>query len=133
MTVKKYKAYTIILLIITVLALVATAIALSFRQRAVAAQGQPVSAPEKPDITYYTPNPSASQENSETDEDGHAGGYLVTIYKGGIGVFQEGRTLPVLTSHAEVYLLPDEDIKLLRKGIWAKDLNQAKQILEDYD
>lgn len=133
MTHRKYKTYTLILLIVTVMALITTAIALTFRQKAQAARDLPVNAPENPNIAYYTPNPPASQENTETDSSDLESGYLVTIYKGGIGVFQEGRTLPVLTSHAEVYLLPEEDIKLLRKGIWARDLSQAKQILEDYD
>lgn len=133
MTHKKYKTYTLVLLIVTVLALVITAAMLSLKRSAVAVQGEPVDSPEKPGTAYYTPKPASSQENSETEENSSGGEYLVTIYKGGIGVFQEGKSLPVLTSHAQVYLLPEEDIKLLRRGILAKDLAEAKRILEDYD
>lgn len=133
MTHKKYKTYTLVLLVITVLALVVTAVMLTLRRGAVAVQSDPVDSPEKPGTAYYTPNPASSQENSETEESSSSGEYLVTIYRGGIGVFQEGKSLPVLTSHTQVYLLPEEDIQLLRRGILAKDLTEAKQILEDYD
>ena len=48
-------------------------------------------------------------------------------------MFQPGKSVPVLTKHTEVYLLPQEDIELLRKGIRARDLSHAKEILEDFD
>lgn len=133
MTHKKYKAYTLILLMITVFALILTAAMLSLKRGAAAVQGEPVEPPEKPGSAYYTPKSASSQENSETGETDPENGYLVTVYRGGIGVFQSGKTVPVLTSHTEVYLLPEEDIQLLRKGIWAEDLTRAKEILEDFD
>ncbi|RKJ40736.1 hypothetical protein D7X94_06650 [Acutalibacter sp. 1XD8-33] len=134
MTHKKYKAYTLILLIVTITALVITAAMISLKKKStVAAQGQPVATLQEPDMAYYTPKPASSQENSETEENLPKKGYLVTLYKGRIGVFQEGKTLPVLTADAQVYLLPQADIELLRKGIWAESLNEAKSILEDYD
>ncbi len=39
----------------------------------------------------------------------------------------------MLTQDTPVYLLPEEDIELLKKGLPAKDLNEARKILEDYD
>lgn len=134
MTHKKYKTYTLVLLIVTITALVITAAMLSLKRKtAVAVQGRPETTHQEPDMAYYTPKPASSQENSETEENLPKKGYLVTLYKGRIGVFQEGKTLPVLTADAQVYLLPQEDIELLRKGIWAESLNEAKRILEDYD
>lgn len=134
MTHKKYRIYTLILLIITVTALVVTAAMLSFKKDAVAAQGKPVSPPaageEPPNEAYYTPNPASSQENSKTS---WAEGYIVTLHQGRIGVFPAGENHPVLTTGIEAYLLPHEDLELLQKGIWAKNLNEAKRILEDYD
>ena len=133
MTYRRYKTLTIILLIVTVIALLLSAVMLSISRGAAAASGEPVNPPEKSVTSYYTPKPAPSQENSETEEKPEDGGFLVTIYRGGIGVFQPGKSVPVLTKNAEVYLLPQEDIKLLRDGIWARDLSHAKEILEDFD
>lgn len=135
MTHKQYKTYTLWLLIITVTALVVTAAMLSLKRSAAAQPTAvpPTSAPEEPGIAYYTPNPAPSQENSETLENASQAKYLVTIYQGKLGVFKEGRTSPVLIQDTSVYLLPEEDIALLKKGLPAKDLNEARKILEDYD
>lgn len=135
MTHKQYKTYTLWLLILTVTALVVTAAMLSLKRSAEArpAVVPPTSAPEEPGIAYYTPNPAPSQENSETVENSGQAKYLVTIYQGKLGVFKEGRTSPVLTQDTPVYLLPEEDIELLKRGLPANDLNEARKILEDYD
>lgn len=133
MTYRRYKTLTIVLLVITVIALLLTAVMLTLGCHAAAVSTEPQSPPENPATTYYTPKPATSQENSETEESGTGNGFLVTIYRGGIGVFQDGKTLPVLTKHTEVYLLPEEDIKLLRQGIRARDLTEAREILEDFD
>jgi hypothetical protein len=133
MTYRRYKTLTIILLIVTVIALLLSAVMLSISRGAAAASGEPENPPESAARVYYTPKPAPSQENSETEEKPEDGGFLVTIYRGGIGVFQPGKSVPVLTKNAEVYLLPQEDIKLLRDGIWARDLSHAKEILEDFD
>lgn len=135
MTHKQYKTYTLWLLIITVTALVVTAAMLSLKRSAAAqpAAVPPAPAPEEPGTAYYTPNPAPSQENSETLENAGSPKYLVTIYQGKLGVFKEGRTSPVLTQDTPVYLLPEEDIELLRRGLPANDLNEARKILEDYD
>lgn len=129
MTYRRYKALTIILLIVTVIALLLSAVMLTLGRGSAAVSAEP----ENPVTVYYTPNPAASQENSETEENTADGKFLVTIYRGGIGVFQPGKSVPVLTKHTQVYLLPEEDIKLLRDGIWARDLPHAKEILEDFD
>lgn len=133
MTYRRYKALTVILLIVTVIALLLSALMLTLRRGASAVSVEPQSPPENPATVYYTPKPASSQENSETEESAGEGSFLVTIYRGGIGVFQPGKSVPVLTKHTEVYLMPEEDIELLRKGIWARDLTHAKEILEDFD
>ncbi|ANU53008.1 hypothetical protein I5Q82_16460 [Acutalibacter muris] len=133
MTYRRYKTLTIILLIVTVIALLLSAVMLTLRRSGLAVSGEPESPPENPATVYYTPKPAPSQENSETEESKAEDKFLVTIYRGGIGVFQPGKSVPVLTKHTEVYLLPEEDIKLLRDGIWARDLSHAKEILEDFD
>lgn len=133
MTYRRYKTLTIVLLVITVIAMLLTAVTFTLGRRTSAVSAEPNSPPENTVTTYYTPKPATSQENSETEESGAGTGFLVTIYRGGIGVFQDGRTLPVLTKHTQVYLLPEEDIKLLREGIRARDLTEAREILEDFD
>lgn len=133
MTYRRYKALTVILLIVTVIALLLSALMLTLKRGVSAVSGEPQSPPENPATVYYTPKPASSQENSETEESSGEGSFLVTIYRGGIGVFQPGKSVPVLTKHTEVYLMPEEDIELLRKGIWARDLTHAKEILEDFD
>lgn len=138
---KRYKTYTLALLIVTVAALVLSAAMLSLKRTALARTPDPAApraagpAPmfSGPDTAYYTPNPALSQENSDTSGSEESGGYLITIYKGRIGVFQDGRATPVLTGDTQVYLLPQEDIELLKKGIRAQSLSQVRKILEDYD
>lgn len=129
MTHKQYKSYTLALLIATAAALVVAAAMLSFRREAAAVQTSPVSAPAGSDTAYYTPNPAVSQDNTETGESG----YYITIYKGRVGAFRPGEAEPVLTADTQVYLLPREDLELLRRGIWVDSLNEARRIMEDYD
>lgn len=130
MTQQQYKTWTLWLLIATVTALVVTAAMLSLGRGARAAQA---NAPEEPGTAYYTPNPAPSQENSETAGENNGSRYLVALYRGHIGVFQEGQAAPVLTADTDVYLLPEEDIRLLKEGIPAATLGEARRILEDYD
>ncbi len=131
MTQKNYKSWTLAFLIVTVAALVVTAAMLSLKKDVLAVQGAPQPKPDQADTVYYTPNPLASQGNSGGEE--LSGGYYITIYKGHVGAFKAGEAQPVLTAPAEVYLLPKEDLELLRRGIWAKDLKEARGILEDYE
>ena len=83
-------------------------------------------------MSYYTPKPAASQESpaAQPEPDGP---YRVALYEGKIGVFQLGDTKPFLTADVDVYLLPEEDIALLRKGLTAQSLTEVKSILEDYE
>lgn len=125
-----FKKYTLLFLVITIVALVISAAALSLKRDAVAVQG----APEKNTLKYYTSTDAASQESalssssSQTEEQ-----YLVTVYNGKIGVFRGNETSPFLTADIDVYLLPSEDISILKKGIPAESFSQVKRILEDYE
>lgn len=129
-TSKKYKKYTLLLLIVTVAALVVCAASFSLKRDAVAAQGNP----EKNYTSYYNPKVSSSQERAESRESSEEKEhYLVTVYNGKIGVFRGGESSPFLTADTDVYLLPQEDIQILRKGIRAESFAEVKGILEDYE
>lgn len=137
-----YKKRTLFLLLITVTALVVCAAALSFKQSLAQVSGIPLeqdSAQSQP--VYYSSNAVVSQENSGIRKDSAeknfnepAGGYLITVYEGKIGVFESGRTSspPFLTADVNVYLLPDEDITLLKKGLRVETLAEVRAVLEDY-
>lgn len=137
----KYKKYTLVLLIVTVTALVVCCAALVFKRDARRALEAYAS--------YYSPKQDTSQENSEKpaasspapaaaptpgktakEEDET---YLVTVYKGRIGVFAAGSAEPFLTADIQVYLLPAEDRELLKKGIRVQGLKEVKAFLEDYE
>ncbi len=144
---KNYKRRTLVLLIVTVAALVVCAASLALKRDALAVQGNPEQTYE----SYYSPNGASSQENgyeetfsrsepaisrpspTPTPSPAPAGSYLVTVYNGKIGVFQKGELSPFLTADVNVYLLPEADQKLLRKGIPAESLSQVKGIVEDYE
>lgn len=153
---KNYKKYTLALLIVTVAALVVCAASFALkRDAATAVQGNP----EQTYTSYYSPKPSASQENgnggkpsqqsgtkqgekaartqesseSKTESTGTKESYLVTVYNGKIGVYRNGEPEPFLTADIDVYLLPSEDLKILRKGIRAESFSEVKGILEDYE
>lgn len=128
MTLRNYKRLTMLLLIVTVLALTLTGVTQALGRKA---KSEPAAAkPQNAVNAYYTPKPASSQESSGDTE---GKGLLVTVYRGGLGVFEPGKTLPVLTKKVEVYLLPEEDVELLKKGIPVKNLSEAKAVLEDYD
>lgn len=141
----RYKRYTFFLLLVTAFSLVVCAAAFSFKRDAAAAQ---------PTVTnHYTPNRAASQEtpglagppaSSTADMPANAQGaapspspqeerYTVSVYNGKIGVFRGNEPIPFLTAETEVYLLPQEDILLLRRGIPASSMSQVRAILEDYN
>lgn len=126
---KDYKKPTLLLLLVAAGALVTACAAFSLRQEAaVPAQ----AGTTQNDMSYYTPKPAASQESpaAQPEQDGP---YRVALYEGKIGVFQLGDTKPFLTADVDVYLLPEEDIALLRKGLTAQSLTEVKSILEDYE
>lgn len=145
---RNYKKYTLALLIITVAALIVCAASFALKRDAIAAQGSP----EQTYTSYYSPKPTASQENGNgrnpsQKEAGSSSalkspsprpnaeqeGYLITVYKGKIGVLRDGGGSPVITADIEVSQLPEEDRKILEKGIPAGSLSEAKRILEDYE
>lgn len=126
---KDYKKPTLLLLLVAAGALVTACAAFSLRQEAaVPAQ----AGTTQNDMSYYTPKPAASQESpaAQAEQDGP---YRVALYEGKIGVFQLGAAEPFLTADVDVYLLPEEDIALLRKGLTAQSLTEVKSILEDYE
>ena len=126
---KDYKKPTLLLVALTAAALLVTLFTLSLGERnAVETAGSPA----QKDMSYYTPKASASQGSQSPSPLTEDGPYRVTIYQGKIGVFQNGEDEPFLTADVEVYLLPKEDIALLRQGILAQDLAQVRSILEDY-
>lgn len=139
----KYKTYTLALLLITAAALLVCAAALaSKRSAALQVQGSPRETYE----SYYSLNPAPSQEmekeaaasqisppKDSPSSEGPQETYLVTVYEGKIGVFQLGKTTPFLTADVDVYLLPEKDLELLKKGFRAKSLSEVRGILEDYE
>lgn len=129
---KAYKRYTLFLLLTTVAALVVCAAAFALKRDAVAAQGSP----EKKSAVYYTPKPASSQETPRPQPSPQASvdeRYTVTVYNGRIGVFREGEATPFLTSSTDLYLLPQEDVDILKRGIRADSFTEVKRILEDYE
>lgn len=146
---RSYKQYTLILLIITVIALVVCAATLPLKQKEpLAVQGNP----QQSNMEYYTSKAGASQESSVSSASSRlrptsppssstAGtssaqeeeNYLVTVHEGKIGVFRSGESEPFLTADVDVYLLPGEDLALLKKGIRAESFGAVKSILEDYE
>lgn len=130
---KNYKKQTLILSIVTMTALVVSAASFSLKQNAaVAVQGDPT----KNASSYYTLNSFSSQESqnsqvsSAAPESEH---YLITVCDGKIGVYKNGASYPFLTADVDVYLLPEEDLRLLRKGIVTGSFMEVKSILEDYE
>lgn len=137
-----YKKRTLFLLIITVAALVVCAASLSLKQNLTSVSGTPLSSGfAESHIVYYSSNAEVSQENSEgktASEENiskkDTDFYLITVYEGKIGVFENGKrsSPPFLIADVNVYLLPDEDITLLKKGLRVQTLSQVKALLEDY-
>ncbi len=133
---KNYKKYTLILLLVTVGALIVCAAAFGIKQAARATGAKP----EAVVTDHYTPKQAASQETPAPEKTQpspvpkqSAEGYVVTVRDGKVGVFKPGETTPVLMSEIQAYLLPPGDIELLRQGIPAKTLSEARSILEDYE
>lgn len=148
---KPYKKWTLLVLIITVAALVVCAANLNLKRSIETAGAAPLAS--RPTESYndnYSSNETISQENetsvgkaptaSKTGSETASRAketpafYLVTVYEGKIGVFENGNKSrpPFLTADVNVYLLPEEDLKLLKKGITAESFSAVKGILEDY-
>ena len=131
---KNYKKPTLILSIVTMTALVVSAAAFSLKQNSeIAVQCDPA----KNASSYYTLNSFSSQESQNSQASSTAvretEHYLITVCDGKIGVYKNGASDPFLTADVDVYLLPEEDLKLLRKGIATDSFMEVKAILEDYE
>ena len=130
---KKYRNATALCALATAAALLVAGAAQSLKREAVQAQGQPVST-KNSFSSYYTPKASASQEIPGaslpvTQEEER---YRVTLYEGKIGVFRGGEDEPFLIADVSAYLLPEEDVEILRRGIEVDSFTGVKQVLEDY-
>ena len=137
---------------VTVAALIVCAASLNLKRTIVSAGAPLASRPTQSLNDYYSSKEAVSQE-SETERNtaapvrtGQARSeassrsgeqpdfYLVTVYEGKIGVFENGdkNRAPFLTADVNVYLLPQEDLALLRQGIIAENFAAVKRVLEDY-
>lgn len=143
---------------ITVAALVVCAASLNLKRSIVSAGAAPLaSRPTQSFSDYYSSKEAVSQETEQPGGESketpsapvrtgktvsetasrsseQSTSYLVSIYEGKIGVFENGdkSKAPFLTADVNVYLLPQEDLTLLRKGIVAENFAAVKRILEDY-
>lgn len=144
---KDYRKRTFLLAAITAAAVLVCAVSFVLKREASTAVQ---STAKQTYIGYYTAKPSSSQEtvkmeaSSSPVSDGSpsSGGtsspagderYLITVHEGKIGVFRLGETSPFLISDIDVYLLPEEDLSLLRKGIRVTGFGAVKGVLEDYE
>ena len=123
-----YKWPTLAAVAVTAAALGAVLFTRSLAAGAVPTQGTPA----QNNTSYYTPKPAASQGTGESPSPAPDGPYRVALYQGKVGVFREGEAQPFLTAEIDAYLLPREDVALLRQGLEAETLTQVRQILEDY-
>lgn len=150
-TSQTYKKYTLVLLLVAITALVICTAVFALRRDAVpAVQGKP----EQTLNSHYSPKPAASQENGRagtvsavspasapsskpsprpSPSPAPANAYLITLWEGKIGVFENGENTPVLTAEVDTSLLPPEDLSILQEGIQVKSFSEARAILEDYE
>ena len=59
--------------------------------------------------------------------------YLITLYRGQVGVFRAGESEPFLTAPIQVYLLPQADREYLEQGVRVTGMSAVKAVLEDYE
>lgn len=88
---------------------------------------------------YYSPNPASSQESSRTGSANSANfknseeGYTVRAFEGSVAVFKNGEKTPVYRIKTPLSGLTEEDRLLLRRGIRAETLEEARKLIEDYE
>ena len=134
MDVKKprdYKKATMAAILVTIAALAVTVGAQAMRQeRVVPTQGTP----HENNSSYYTPNPSASQESSGAYAmASHVAVYTVRTYEGRIGIFLNDSKVPFEELDVDVGLLPEADQVLLEEGIRVTDREHLNRLIEDYE
>lgn len=144
-----YRKQTFLLAAITAAALLVCAVSFVLkRETSLAVQ----STAKQTYTGYYIAKPSSSQETAKVEvspspvpapeSSALSGGtssrpedelYLITVHEGKIGVFRSGESTPFLLSDIDVYLLPEEDLSILRKGIRVTSFGAVKGVLEDYE
>ena len=126
-----YKRNTLTVLIITVIAFVIFVAANTMKASVKAATIQE-HIPQNYTNNYIADS-ALSQESEDIIVNEDKERYLITVHNGYIAVFKNDEKEPVLLADIEVYLLPEDDIKILREGIYVSDIIEAKQVLEDYE
>ena len=83
---------------------------------------------------YSTTKHSLSQETHQTDASASLKyTYKVTIYEDTVAVFLFEKEKPYLKLYVDLKSIPEEDRRLLKEGIYAKNKAELIRILEDYD
>ena len=59
-------------------------------------------------------------------------GFLLGIHQGKIALWRDNQKEPMKVLPVQVSMLPEEDQKLLQKGIHVDSLGQLYRLLEDY-
>ena len=95
--------------------------------------------------SYFTPNPTTSQENTENNASVQSDStskdaaetlqatYVVKTYNGIIGVFADDSDNPMQTIEVSVASLPESDQQALDNGISVKGTGNLRRLLEDYE
>lgn len=69
----------------------------------------------------------------EANEEKNNYEYVVKEIDGKIGVFENGKNVPIETLEKEVEYLPEYDKKILKDGIFVENNQELNKILEDYE
>lgn len=64
--------------------------------------------------------------------DTQTGGWYMREYNGKIGIYRSGAAQPEQVLDVYVSMLPDEDKKMLAKGIYLKSRTELEERIEDY-
>ena len=83
---------------------------------------------------YSTTKHTLSQETRQTDASAAVlYEYKVTIYEDTVAVFVCGKEKPYIKLYVDLKSIPNEDRRVLKEGIYAKNKAELIKILEDYD
>ncbi|MDD3229053.1 MAG: BofC C-terminal domain-containing protein [Oscillospiraceae bacterium] len=91
-------------------------------------------------FVYSSANAASSQESNTLSTTSPASSsaseqqaiYLVKTYKGKIGIFHVGETVPFRILNVLIQNLPKADQQLLESGISVQTSEELQQIIEDY-
>jgi len=98
--------------------------------RAAAEIRVPVSSAETVSTASAASAESLSGQSSAVES--RAPAYLIGEYQGNVAVFRFGETKPVQILETPLSVLPEEDRRLLQKGIPVETEEELISILEDY-